>query len=375
MVNNPRHDPMRIHATLLGLASATIALTSNYAVADTIYLLDGSSIPDVKIGSETFKEISYRAGSKSKTVKTDNVLRLEFTAKSPIVDRADTAAVEGQVLAAIDDFNVYLEGFLSDGRRPRFKWEPAYAMYRLVELNGMVGDVDALVASADLLIDKAPESRYLPMVYLAKAEAQFMSGKSPAAQKTLKEFLNLIQAKSLSRRWQVEQKLATILFDSSIKGKDRISKLNAISDQAGEELPLVRNRAEVAIGEALTGDKKFKEAEEIFGDITENPQADQRTLAAAYTGLGDCLYYRANKSKGEAKQELLVEAAKAYMRVVVVYKDQSLYVPKAMFWAGRVFDASTVEGDKAKAQKLYGQVSRDYRGSQWATEANAFRKR
>ena len=367
---------MKSQAFLLGLASAALALTSVQATADTIYLLDGKSLTEVTIADETFKEISYKEGSKKKTVATDDVLRMEFSDKSPIVDRADTAAADGQILNAIDDMKVYVDGHFSSGRRPRYDWEPAYAMYRLIELNDSVGQYPQLIAAADLLIEKAPESSYLPKAFLAKAEAQFMSGNAAGAQKTLKDFLALIQGKSLSRRWQVEQKLASVLFDTSLKGKALRDKLDDISDQAGADLPLVRNRADVAIGESMLASKMFKEAEEVFTDIIENSKAEPRTLAATYTGLGDCLFKRAVDTRDAAeKQKLLVEAATAYMRVVVVYKDQSLYVPKAMFWAGRVFDESTGEGDKEKAQKLYGQVMREYRGTTWATEANAFRKR
>lgn len=369
---------MRPRALTIGLASTLLVTLSGLASADTIYLLDGKSLTDVRVEDETFKEISYKDGSKKKTVKTDDVLRIEFSAKTPVVDRADTAAVDGQILNAIDDFNLYVEGLISSGKKPRYDWEPAYAMFRLVELNGIIGDVPALIKSADMLIsnEKTAESRFVPQAFLAKAEAQFQSGNGAAAQKTLKEFLNLIQGKSLSRRWQIEQKLASLLFDTSLKGKALRDKLDALSDQAGSEFPQVGNRADVAVGESLIASKKFEEAEEIFTSVIDSARADPRTLAAAYTGKGDCLFQRAVDTRdAKEKQDLIVSAATAYMRVVVVYKDQALYAPKAMFWAGRVFDESTAEGDKEKAQKLYNKVMREYRGTSWADEANAFRKR
>jgi len=367
---------MRTLALRRGLACAALALSAVHAPADTIYLLDGTSLPSVTVGEENFKEISYKDGSKTRSVNTDEVLRIEFDKKSPLVDRADTAVVDGMFLAAIDDLKVYVDSRLKSERPPRFKWELAYAMYRIVELNGMVGDVQALIRAADQLIEKAPESRFVPEAFLAKAEAQFRAGNEAAAQKTLKDFLALVQGKSLSRRWQLEQKLASYLYDSSLKGKARRDKLDSISDQAGEEYPTVANRADVAVAESFLEGKKFKDAEDIFTDVTNNPRADPRTLAAAYTGLGDCLFKRAvGTSDTTKKQDLIVQAATAYMRVVVVYKDQTLYAPKAMFWAGRVFDESSAEGDKEKAQKLYTQVIREYQGSHWAEEANAFRKR
>jgi len=365
---------MMIQPLRLGLAFAACVLAAGAAAADTIYLLDGKSHEDVTVRSETFKEISFKVGSKKDTIKTDDVLRIDYSSKSQLVDRADVAAAEGQILDAISDLETFVDGHLASGRKPRYGWEPAYAMFRLVELYGAMGDVESMIAAVDRLVEKEPESRFVPFAFLAKAEAQFFSGSAANAQKTLKKFLDLIQGKSLSQRWQIEQKLAVILYDTKLKGKSLRTKLEAISTSAGSQYPRVKNAAQVAIAESHLADKDFGKAEPIFRSITDNPKAAARTLAAAYTGLGDCLFKRAVSGSGD-KAELIKSAKLAYMRVVVVYKDQVRYAPKAMFWAGRAFDESGEELDKESAQKLYQRVSREYRGTKWADEANAFRKR
>ena len=288
-----RQSPLRIG---LLLAAATLGLSA--ATADTIYLIDGSAVSDVRIRTETFKEIEYKDGSKTKTVKTDKVLRIDFSAKSQLVDRADAAAVDGQFFDALADLETYVEGQLSSGRTPRYRWELAYAMFRLIELNRVVGDAPALIAAADRLIENAPESRYVPMAFLAKAEAQHLTGKGSGAKKTLDAFKNMVQGKSLSGRWVIEQKLASALYDDTLKGKKLRDMLEGISTQAGSQYPVVHSRAEVAIGESFLTGKKFKEAEAIFADIAKNPKADSRTLAAAYTGLGDCIFKRAVAASG-----------------------------------------------------------------------------
>ena len=358
-----------------GLALAVGCAGATTAVADTIYLIGGKAINEVSITGETYKELEYKAGSKKKTVKAEKVLRVEFSAKSSLVDQADTAAADGQIFNAISDFEEYIEGFLSKGRRPRYRWEPAYAMHRLIELNREVGDAEHLIAAVDQLIEKVPESGYVPGAYLAKAEAQFLTGKAKAAKKTLEDFKALIQGQSLSGRWRIEQKLAALLLDSSLKGKSLRSKLNAISDEAGSAFPVVGNRADVAVGESWIADGNFAKAEPIFRDVTQSGAADMTTLAAAYTGLGDCIFKRAVGKSGDEKKQLLLDAQIAYMRVVVVYKSESRYVPKAMFWAGRAFDETTDSELKARAQRLYRQVRRDYQGTEWATEAGSFIKR
>ena len=366
---------MKLSSFRLGLGLVGLTLAALPASADTIFLLDGSSLDDVTVTGETSKEVEYKDGSK-KTVKTDDVLRIEFSAKSQLVERADLAADEGQLFDAINDLSTYVDGQIASGKKPRYAWEPAYAMHRLIEFNSMVGDAQGLIAAADKLIANAPESRFAPEAFLTKAETQFLTGDAAAANKTLKDFLALIQGKQLSQRWSIEHKLASALYDTSLKGSKLRDALESIAKEAGGAFPQVKNAAEVAIGESLIESQKLSEAEPIFQRITDNSKASEATLAAAYTGLGDCLFKRATQTAaGEERDKLMRDAKMAYMRVVVVYKDQVRYVPKAMFWAGRVFDESTDEIDKEKAQKLYAKVAREYQGTKWGDEAKGFRRR
>lgn len=363
--------PLRLALVL----ASSLTIPTGLAGADTIYLLDGKSHEDVSIDEETVKEITYKDGSKKKTVKTSAVLRVVYSAKSPLVDRADTAVEDGQLLDAVSDLKTYLEGALS-GKRVRYKWEPAYAMWRLVEIFGIAGEPDLLIEAADDLIKQRPESRYVPLAYLAKAETLFLTGKGAASKKSLDEFKAMIQARGLSQRWAMEEKLYSTLYDTSLKEKKLRDKLSTIASEAGTAFPQVKNSAEVAIGESLISGEKYSEAEPILKRVIQNPKAGPRTLAAAYTGYGDCLFRRAMaEAPGEKRDRLLNDTKMAYMRVVVVYKDQNRYVPKAMFWAGRVFDESLEEKDKEAAQKLYRKVRRLYPGTEWEKEAGGFIKR
>jgi tetratricopeptide (TPR) repeat protein len=359
----------------LALVLATLLTAAGTAPADTIYLLDGTSVDDVDIDQETIKRISYKDGTRSKTVKTTDVLRVTYAKKSQLVDRADTAATDGQIPDAISDLEMFIDGQLSGGRE-RYKWELAYAMFRLVEIKGVAGDAEGLIAAADKLIATKPDSRYVPEAYLAKAEAQHLTGKGALAKKTLAEFKAMINSRGLSARWSMEEKLYSTLYDPSLKGNKLRKELSRVSAQAGAEFPQVKNSAEVAIGESLLAEKKYDDAEKVFNRVIRNPKASPRTLAGAYTGYGDCIFRKGMAAApGEKRDKLLSEAKMAYMRVVVVYKDQNTYVPKAMFWAGRVFDESQEEADKEAAQKLYNKVIRLYPGTKWEQEARGFKKR
>jgi hypothetical protein len=223
------------------------------------------------------------------------------------------------------------------------------------------------------LLKTFPDSRYVPYAYLARAEAQRLSDKGPQAIATLAEFRALIDAKGLARRWSLEVDLGTVLSDSGLKGQAKRDRLIEIGSAAGNEYPTVRNRAQVAEGESyLEGQTKdFDAARKVFLRIAENPRADRATLAGAYTGLGDCLFQQAvDQQKAKADPAANLEAAlESYLRVVVIYKEQARYVPKAMFYAGRVFEFRGDDECKGYARLMYRRVLQRYGESTWAGEA------
>ncbi|MDP6991047.1 MAG: hypothetical protein QF903_16375 [Planctomycetota bacterium] len=358
------------HATPTILSLSLLAASS---AADTIHLTNGKSIDDCKIGQETYTQIEYREGGKTGKVDTDRVLRIEFSALPALVDRAETAARDEQVYDAIADLEEYVAG--AGGRDRRYPWAPAHAMFRLVELKFMVGDASGAEAAAEQLIEKAPNSRYVPLAYLAQAQAQFDQGGGDKAQATVRSFEAAIQKASMSQRWKLECDLARVLFDSSLKGSARRDKLAEVSASAGRAYPTVRNRADVAEAETWLEAREFEKAELIFEKIVDDPKADAGTLAAAYTGHGDCLFQRAFAlGDGTEKDGLYRKALLSFMRVVVVYGDQVRYVPKAMLLAARIFDQADDEVSKERAQRLYRTVMRLYEGSSWAQEARGFKK-
>ncbi|MFT5153844.1 MAG: hypothetical protein ACI841_003849, partial [Planctomycetota bacterium] len=109
----------------------------------------------------------------------------------------------------------------------------------------------------------------------------------------------------------------------------------------------------------------------IFKVVVRDANADSRTMAAAYMGMGDCLFQRGSGSKD---QVVLEDALMNYMRIVVSHKNELRYVPRAMFQAGRVFQHLDAPEAEARAQKLYTRLLRNFRGSRWADEARGFRK-
>lgn len=363
---------MRIRTLLPALLAAS-ALSAT-AMADTIYLTDGRTLSDLSIKVEGLAQIEYRgADRKQGSVASDTVLFVEFSDKPQTLDRGDAAFAEDSVLDALADYENYLSGLKEPSRK--HPWARAYALSRIIEVHEIMGSHELVIEAADHLLDVEPNCRYVPYAVFTKAQAQYDSGKGASAPKTFAAFDKLIQQKQLSDRWSIASDLGKVLFNDSIKGSKREQQLKALSARAGIQYPVERNRAEVALGEALFNGKKREEAEKVFRAITKDPKADARTLAGAHTGLGVCLYEKGEpQADSNAGKQLLREAQLHFMRVVVSYKNEYRYVPQAMFFAGRCFQL--IEGDPANehATKLLTKVIRDYKGSTWAQEARGFRQ-
>jgi len=356
--------------------TAALFLFAAAAHADVIYLLDGKSLDNVRIVDQTMKQISYREEGKNsnKTVDPDAVLKVEFTRKPEGVDAAETALDEGAILDAADLLEAYVGGILEgNATERRYPWAPAYAANLLIDLYISGGNHAGVIKNADRIIGKIPDSRYVPAAYLAKAEAQRLSGKGPAAIETLSKFRALIAAKALSKRWTLECDLAEILADAKLQGQAKRDRLIGLASEAGSAHPTVRNRARVAEGESyLEGQKKdFDSARKVFERIAADPKADRATLAGAYTGLGDCQFNEAVEQSRSNQDHTanLDSALENYLRVVVSYKEQQRYVAKAMFFAGRAFDFKGDGESQSRAKYMYRRVVQRFGDSPWAGEA------
>ena len=368
------------------LAAGALLATAPALLADEIYQTDGRVLDDVSISNETIAEVTYKKGKETRTVASDKVLRVVHTKFPRLLGEAETALAENDLLSALDTYDEYSEGQI---RNPTAKaseaWAPPYAAWRCVELRMEVANLDGAIEKAAALIQAYPDSRYLPAAFLAKASAELQSGKAPKASATLTEFARLITSQSLSKRWDLECRLAQIQADTKATGEAKREKLGDIIGEASRDYPTVKSRARVVEGETYldeaeavrTNEPKASglraQAQKIFSEIVANPKADEETLAGAYTGLGDCLFYEGWQKNDAPKLE---QALLNYLRVAVNFNGQSKYVPKALFYAMRCFDllAGTPDEDakkKYRSRKL--EMKREllslYPDSRWAKTA------
>lgn len=360
-------------SALLGLALAASAS------ADKIYLSDGSIINDARILTEGVKSVSYipdgkKKKSDAKEVASELVLSIEYTQMPEDVAAAQVDAEGEAFAAAVAGMEVYLENVGSKGDR-KFPWAPAFARYRLVELYKLGGELGSMVASADALVAEYPESRYVPIALVEKIDALLGIGDVEQARATIDALKAMVSSAGLPKRWEFEADVRKILTNPTLKGAGLEKELLSIV-RAAAAFPTVSSFAAVARAESLVVRGELAEAEKALRKVVGEPNAMERTLAAAYTALGESLFKKAEAAEDKgAAATAYKEAQLAFMRVVVNYRFEYAYVAKSAFYAGRCFQEIGGEGSAANSRKLFVYVLRRFKESRWATEARAFNRR
>lgn len=370
-----------MRTALVPAALLALGLAAAPATADRIYTTDGKTISDVKIVEEGLQRITYREGRNDRTVDSTQVLRVEFEEMPRTLDEAFASIADGDPDSGIILLEDYVGGVLAGKEERRHKWAPAHAAWRVVELKASMGDQEGAKQAAGIVIDNFADTRYLPDAYMARAEAAYQLGDAATAQATLKDFQSAIATRGMDERWAIECELALVTTDDGLTGAKRRGALEKVADKAGSKHGTVRNAALVAIGESYLADlagspdragQNVPAALALFEEVIADPRASDATLAGAYAGKGDCLFQEAAPAQDTA---MLKEALLCYLRVAAVYSEQTRYVPKALFYAGRCLDLMEDDESKDRAQQLYGQVYFLYPDSPWAREAANFSRR
>lgn len=357
----------------LGLALAAAAS------ADRIYLSDGKIIEDATVVAEGLVNVEYLPdGSKKKSdakqVASELVLAVEYTEMPEDLAAAEVDAESEAFQAAIAGMEVYLANVGDKGDR-KFPWAPAYARYRLVELNKLSGNLEGMLAAVDGLAAAAPESRYVPLATVEKIDALLATGQGDAARAAIDAFKAMASASGLPRRWELEGDVRKALTNPTLQGERLERELEGLQRSAAS-FPTVANFAAVARGESMVQRGALGEAEQVLRKVVEDPNAPDRTLAAAWTALGDALFKKAEAAEDAAGRKAAFEDARlAFLRVVVNYRFEYAYVAKSAFYAGRCFQEIGGPDSAARSRQLFMYVIRRFRDSRWATEAGQFNRR
>jgi hypothetical protein len=347
---------------------------------DTIYLLDGKVLENVSISADTLAGVTYKQKGAEQQLSADQVERVEYQRKPKQVQEAEVALGEDNIEGAIEDLELCRDGILAGNEKDKkaFPWAAEWASNRVVELRRANQDWAGTVAAASLLIEQFTDSRNLPAAYLAKAEAEAALGKEDAALASLAGLAKLIGERSLSERWQLEHDVSQATIDKGLDARARLTKLEKVQKAASAGGMAVLNRAELAMAEAYLSladteqarrDEHLAKAKGLLEGINARPAVEERVLAGTLMGMADASFQVAAANKDKAA---LAAARLLYMRVVVLYRGQSRYVPKALFQAATIskqlFELTQDPAEGERQIKLATKLVSRYRGTSWAED-------
>ena len=337
---------------------------------DEIYLVNGKVMQVERVTSETYKEVLYKLRGASEGRKpADQVREVVHNLGSAVLD--DYA--QGLELMDAADFTGAIQIFndvLSDDRlleKARWKWVRQHAFFRQLRCAASLGDHAGVQEIADMLLEAVPDTFFYAPALMMKAEALAMDGNAEGARQVYRELDDAVVTKGLPQRWAREAELGLVLLDDSLKGKALRTKLEQLVNKNAGEYPTVASRARVEIGNSMIAEGDYTSAEVFFQKIVDEGGADDRTEAAAYSGLGDCAYQKALLAEDkdpEAARQLFQDAAIHHLRVVTMHKDVVALVPRSIYYSGEVFKRT--EGlSSPRARQMLTRADRNYPRSPW----------
>jgi hypothetical protein len=343
--------------------------------ADTIRLADGKVIESVQVVSDGIKEVVYKEGKNDKTVPSETVVAIEYEKRPKQVDEAEGYLVAEDLEGAVDSFDAYVQSVLDKpSAAGAFKWAPAHAAWKAVEVRRRVADFGGVKTATTRLIQNFPESRFVPMAYLAKADAELRGGDAAGATKTLGEFAGVVSSQGLSKRWELEAKLSQVLADEKLKPAARRAEFERLVDQATAQ-PAVQARAQLLVGEMFlaeastnaSGAKDLRsKAKTAFETVLASGSAGRDSIASAHAGLGETLFLLGADVDDKA---MLTDAVLQFLRVVTLFREQGDPVARSLFYAMRCFD---LMGDPRRKADMKRELMGTFPSSTWAGEAKKF---
>lgn len=363
-----------LRRVLLLSVACSAALTAPSA-ADTITLVGGKTLANVQVVSEGLLQVTYKDGKEDKTVPAETVQAIDYEKKPAALTEAEGFLLTDDAESAIDTLDAYVASVIEKpSAAGAFKWAPAAAAWRAVEVRQILADVEGARSASARVIQSFSDSRFVPQAYLAKAEAELEMGQAAQAQKTLGDLSGLIGSKSLPPRWALECRLAQARADDKLKPDSQRNQFELVArDAAGE--PAVLAHARLLLGESWLAEagrergsaKDLRaKAQAEFQKVIDGDGATRASLAGAYAGLGECLFLQGADVDDKA---LLQEASLNFLRVLTLYRDQGQAAARSLFYAMRCFDLLPDPRRKAEMKRellaLYGQ-------SPWAEKAKNF---
>lgn len=349
---------------LASLSAILLALAAPQA-GDQIVRLDGTILTVDRVLTETFTEVTYKRGSQEGKVSSDQVLEVVHSlAHRDVAEFKDAmeAKADADYPKAIAAFN----SVLADRElweEARHSWTRQHALFQIMNCYAATGNGEQVVAHADRLLQEVPDTFFYGHALTMKAQALFDRGNASGAESAFQQLQGDVKSKGLPELWAREAELGLAVLAKGGTPADKQRRLEGIAEKNKDSHPSVASRARVEVGNAMVEAEQYKDAKARFQAIVDSGKADRDTLAAAWSGLGDCAYnlgLREQEPKAAAVH--FEEATLHYLRLAASYPEVFRLVPRALCHAGM----SMVRiGKREDAFAIANKMRRNYPSSEW----------
>ncbi len=322
---------MRIHVLSLATLLAPVLSAPVLLAQDEIRWVDATTTERCRVSDFTVLEVKWQTGSGNDRKSSDQVASLRITAVEEKYRRGYAAREQ----SASDTPDQFLGVARTELAKSPFMaqfgfWEAGKILYE-------AGKTAEAFAVFDELIEKLPDSAYVPRALVLKLEYYLGSGKPKSAEKIAKDYNLLATTKSFPDGYLRESEYYLIMSQAAgggFKPADMRNQLDALSSKCEGRFPSVAHRCRLQVAHSLRGEGKLEEALAIYNRIIGDKTADRGSLAGAQLGLGHVQLAKASESNKDAYRAALM----AFLRVYVDAQDAAPdLVAEALYYG---YDAS-----------------------------------
>jgi len=351
--------------------TATLLLAAAAPQEAELELTNGKVLTVRAIKSESYQEVVYttQSGGESRRDASE-VLEVRHDLSSKLLDEY-AAAIEAMDTGNFPKASAILDAVLQDDRlmeRSRYEWVKQHTLFRKARCQFAMANAAGVSATVDQLLADVPETFFYAQAMMLKAQILAISGSDSAAKGVFNQLNADVESKGLPERWSREAELGLALLDKGGDAKARERKLAGLAEKNADKFPTVASRANVEIGNVMVEASDYDKAQLFFERIVKAGQADSATLAAAYSGLGDCFYFRSIAMEDGDKEERKSQfqrAALHHLRVITMYKDAVQLVPRSHYFAAQALRQMNSSETSTQANQLASRLKRAYPQSAW----------
>ncbi len=356
---------------MLAAITATLLLAAAAPQDAELELTNGKILKVRSIKSESYQEVVYTTSSGGESRKdASEVLEVRHDLSAKMLDEY-AAAVEAMDGGEFAKASAILDTVLGDDRlldRTRYAWVKQHALFRKARCQFAMADATGVSATVDALLGEVPDTFFYAPALMLKAQILAISGKDNDAKAVFNQLNGDVSSKGLPERWAREAELGLALLDKSGDAKARERKLAGLAEKNANKFPTVASRANVEVGNVMVETGDYEKAQLFFERIVQGGQADATTMALAYSGLGDCFYYRALAMEDAPKEERKAQferAALHHLRVITMYKDAIQLVPRSHYFAAQALRQMNSTETATQGNQLAARLRRLYPQSAW----------